>query len=106
MNKQIKTLIAEKALYINVSIEEWYTLNYLINFMLCKLNCKVQSTSFNLISIGKSQKYLVHQLVLKVVSATFLLVCFIFQKERTCKTRKNTFYFTSKALLVLEIINF
>ena len=43
---------------------------------------------------------------LKVVSATFLLVCFVCLKGSTCKTRKNSFYFTSKALLVLEIINF
>ena len=43
---------------------------------------------------------------LKVVSATILLVCFACLKESTCETRKNAFYFTSKALLVLEIINF
>ena len=43
---------------------------------------------------------------LKVVSATFLLVCFLCLTESTCKTRKNTFYFTLKALLVLEKINF
>ena len=43
---------------------------------------------------------------LKVVSATFLLVSFVCLKESSCKTRKNAFYFTSKALLVLEIINF
>ena len=43
---------------------------------------------------------------LKVVSATFLLVCFVCLKESTCETRKNAFYFTSKAPLVLEIINF
>ena len=43
---------------------------------------------------------------LKVMSATFLLVCFVCLKESTCETRKNVFYFTSKALLVLEIINF
>ena len=42
---------------------------------------------------------------LKVVSATFLLDCFVCLKESTCETRKNTFYFTSKALLVLDIIN-
>ena len=41
-----------------------------------------------------------------VVSATFLLVCFIGLNESTFKTRKNAFYFTSKALLVLEIIKF
>ena len=43
---------------------------------------------------------------LKVVSATFLLVCFVSLKESYCKTRKNAFYFISKALLVLEIIKF
>ena len=43
---------------------------------------------------------------LKVVSATFVLVCFVCLKERTCETRKNVFYFTSKALFVLEIIKF
>ena len=43
---------------------------------------------------------------LKAVSATFLLVCFVYLKESTCETSKNTFYFTSKAPLVLEIIKF
>ena len=43
---------------------------------------------------------------LKVASATFLLVCFICLKESTCKTKKNAFCFTAKALLVLEITNF
>ena len=43
---------------------------------------------------------------LKVVSATYLLVCFVYLKESTFETGKNAFYFTSKALLVLEIIKF
>ena len=43
---------------------------------------------------------------LKVVSATFLLVCFICLKESTFETRKNVFDFTLKALFVLEIIRF
>ena len=43
---------------------------------------------------------------LKVVSATFSLVCFVCLKESTCETRKNVFYFTSIALSVLEIIRF
>ena len=43
---------------------------------------------------------------LKIVSATFLLVCFVCPKERTCETRKNVFYFSSKALFDLEIIKF
>ena len=45
-------------------------------------------------------------LQLKVVSTTFLLICFFCLKESTCETRKNVFYFTSKALFVLEIIKF
>ena len=40
---------------------------------------------------------------LKVVSATFSLVCFSSLKENTWK---NVFYFTSKAIFVLEKINF
>ena len=35
-----------------------------------------------------------------------LLVCFLSLKESTCETRKNVFYFTSKALFVLEKIKF
>ena len=42
---------------------------------------------------------------LKIASATFLLVWFVCLKESTCKTRKNVFYFISKALFVLEIHN-
>ena len=42
----------------------------------------------------------------KVVAATFLLVCFVSLKESTCEKKKNVFYFTSKALFVLEIIKF
>ena len=38
---------------------------------------------------------------LKVVSATVLLVCFLSLNKSTCQTRKNVFYFTSKALSVL-----
>ena len=43
---------------------------------------------------------------LKVVSATFWLVCFLSLKESTEETRKNVFYCTSKALFVLEKIKF
>ena len=42
----------------------------------------------------------------KVVFATFLLFCFVCPKESTLGTRKNAFYFTSKALFILEISNF
>ena len=43
---------------------------------------------------------------LKVVSATFLLVCFLSLNKSTCQCRKNVFYFTSKALFVLKKIKF
>ena len=45
-------------------------------------------------------------LPLKFVSATFLLVCFLSLNKSTCQTRRNSFYFTSKALFVLEKIKF
>ena len=35
-----------------------------------------------------------------------LLVCFVCLKESTCETKKNVFYFTSKALFILVIIKF
>ena len=44
--------------------------------------------------------------LLKVVSAIFVLVYFLSLNESTCQTRKNVFYFTSKALFVLEKIKF
>ena len=43
---------------------------------------------------------------LKVVFAKFFLVGFLSLKESTCETKKNVFYFTSKALFVLEKIKF
>ena len=43
---------------------------------------------------------------LKVVFATFLLVYFLSLNESTCQTKKNVFYFTSKALFVLKKIKF
>ena len=41
---------------------------------------------------------------LKVVTTTFLLVCFIGLKKSTCETKKNVFCFALKALFILEII--
>ena len=43
---------------------------------------------------------------LKVVSATFLLVYLLSLNESTCQARKNTIYFSSKALFILEKIKF
>ena len=39
-------------------------------------------------------------------STTFLLACFVCQKERTSETRRNVFYLTMKALFILQIMRF
>ena len=44
--------------------------------------------------------------IIKVVSATILLICFVSLKENNYELRKNVFHFTSKALFVLEKIKF
>ena len=44
--------------------------------------------------------------ILKVVSVTNLVVSLVGLRESTFETGKNVFYFTLKALLVLEIIKF
>ena len=56
--------------------------------------------------MGNSHKKGLSHFNLKVVTATFLLVCFSNLNESTCQTRKNVFYFTSKALFILEKIKF
>ena len=43
---------------------------------------------------------------LKVVSVIFLSICFLCLKDSTCETRKNVFYFISKAVFVLDKIKF
>ena len=43
---------------------------------------------------------------LKVVSTTFLLVCFLSLQENTRETGEKNFYFTSKALFILVKIKF
>ena len=48
----------------------------------------------------------VYVVSLNAVSATFLLVSFLSLNESTYQTRKSVFYFTSKALSVLEKIKF
>ena len=45
-------------------------------------------------------------LSLKVVSATFTLICFLRLNESNCQTSKNVFYFSSKAPFVLKKSNF
>ena len=43
---------------------------------------------------------------LKVVSATFYLVCFVCLKDSICETRKNVSYFTSIVLFILKLTKF
>ena len=46
------------------------------------------------------------QLVIKGCVHYILVDCFLDLNESTCQTRENAFYFTSKALFVLEKIKF
>ena len=46
------------------------------------------------------------KLHLKVVSPTFLLVCFLSLNKSTCQLLKNAFCFISKAPFILEKIKF
>ena len=66
-------------------------------------------------SIGKgwlsmcSQEWMktfLQRVSLKVVSATFLRVCFLNLNDSTCQIMKNIFYFTPKALFVPKKIKF
>ena len=69
------------------------------------LTCLKKDTKapFKVVNI-RTSKLSIKAMVLKVVSATFLLVCFVCLKTITCKTRKNGFYFTLKALFIYELI--
>ena len=63
----------------------------------------------NLANFGQFPEILYQQkklITLKVVSATFLLICFLSLNKSTCQTRKNFLCFTSKALFILEKIKF
>ena len=78
-------------------------------YKLCIPNLNLQKGNFNFLL----QKHMATPLLstgqktsLEVVSATFLLVCIVCLKESICETRKNVFYFTSKAHFVLEIFEF
>ena len=72
-----------------------------------KLSLNVGKTKFSLFhKTGKKHSIPSHLPTLKVVSATFLLVCFLDLHESTCQRGENVFYFTSKAHFVLEKIKF
>ena len=64
-----------------------------------------------MISVGGCYTGLVNMGLLKVVPATFLLVCFLSLKESTCETRTNVFVSLQKLFLfsknqILEFLIF
>ena len=82
------TCMCVSCTYIFVCVCVWKTL----------IPCKVLLNHFAIYT-----KYfgIISNLILKVVSATFLLV-----KESTLETMKNVLYFNLKALFALDIIKF
>ena len=67
-------------------------------------NCKLFAENTSLLPVVDNIQ--TSAFTLKVVSTTFLLICFVSLKGSTCETRKNVFFFTLKTLFVLEIIKF
>ena len=87
MKKKTRKLI----LYYNVFVFiQWFRINQIVIVAVFWTN----------------YKKVIFVLSLKVVSATFLLFCFLSLKESICETIKNVSYFISKALFVLEKIKF
>ena len=80
----------------------------------CKKSEKFQALIFNEICnkfhrgsiLEPFLSKLQNKINLKVMSVTFLQICLVSLKGSTCETRKNFFYFSSKALFVLEVIKF
>ena len=70
------------------------------NYVLTKFNWDLK--------LEKNLNWIVYDKIcseaLKVVSTTFLLVCFLNLKESTCETRKCVFYYTLKATVILDKI--
>ena len=52
---------------------------------------------------GGGVRKVIPKTLLKSLSATFLLVCFVSLKRALVKQRKMFFYLSSKALFILEI---
>ena len=71
---------------------KWNFLPSFIFLILWKNNSsKVKDKTQNTLMKWDTQSS--EELVLKAVSATFLLVCFLSLNESICQTRKNVFYF-------------
>ena len=89
---KLKIFIFENLFDLELYLSEW--------FYLLRSKIREEDKIVNIRKLKPLKEYL------KVVSATFLLVCFVCPKESSCETRKNVFHFTSKVLFVLETIKF
>ena len=90
---------------LTVAINIWNILDFLLfqrdsflfikNKMFCKiLYLKECKYALQIVRCGNINIFVQSELfALKVVPATFLLVCFLSVKENTCETRKNIFHF-------------
>ena len=117
-------LIQDRILNIEWWLIDFYQPIQLKGFFICKTFCFFASSfrqclctepEFRLcwMKFGNSDNHYTNFKIgriskdnLEVGSATFLQACFVCLKESTCETRESAFYFTSKDLLILEIINF
>ena len=81
----------------------WSCNSYLGDNRVCLKKCRrcIETENNTVFTVNN-----LHIISLKVVSATFLLVCFLSLNESTCQTKKKKIYFTSKALFVLKKIKF
>lgn len=61
-------------------------------------------TNFFLINDASTQKK-EDENSLKIASTAFLVICFLSLKEGFCETRTKCFYFTLKAIFILEKIS-
>ena len=84
---------------LTISVEEFIRLNANMDMIIKNEICGIKFKDCNC-----CLEYTNIKDDFKVVSATFVRVCFLVLNERTCQIRKNVFYFTSKALFAVEKI--
>ena len=109
--------IEDPIVYINLHDLKSYTIQHLKTWLIYRGDSlknveilkETQVKVLQYFKLGTEEKLIdptPNKIWLKVVSATFLLVCFVCLNDSTREKRKYVFYFTSKALFVLEIIKF
>ena len=97
-NNQLVTSIFRKATFRGV-----YT-NFKIFLPVAYKFGLVYTLHHRSFSICSSYEKIHEEIVLlKVVSATFLLVCIVCLKERTCETRKHVFFISRQKLFLFLI---